>query len=158
KSGGGFIAVFQGERVISPRPQSVPKELIAAVKSQSPPRVIMLAEAHAATYRVTLPVGHFVIVSYGPTDSIAASLSLVRRVSFLPLPAVLLIAAFGGYWLATRNLAPLQAMANQAHLISSRNLDARLEIGDAANELVMLSGAFNELLSRLDQSFDSMRR
>jgi heavy metal sensor kinase len=49
-------------------------------------------------------------------------------------------------------------MAAQASSISSANLDQRLEIGAAADELASLSASFNELLSRLDQSFDSMRR
>src|ERR1019366_5691243 len=37
-------------------------------------------------------------------------------------------------------------------------LDARLEIGNAADELKVLAASFNALLSRLDQTFESMRR
>ena len=36
--------------------------------------------------------------------------------------------------------------------------DARLQIGDAAEELTGLAESFNELLGRLDQSFENMRR
>jgi heavy metal sensor kinase len=49
-------------------------------------------------------------------------------------------------------------MAHQARRISSENLDARLEIGNATEELAALAAAFNELLSRLDQSFETMKR
>jgi heavy metal sensor kinase len=49
-------------------------------------------------------------------------------------------------------------MAEQAHRITGSNLNARLDIGNAANELAVLSASFNELLSRLDLSFESMRR
>jgi heavy metal sensor kinase len=49
-------------------------------------------------------------------------------------------------------------MAEQAHRISSNNLETRLEIGDAAEELEVLAASFNALLERLDQSFESMRR
>ena len=54
-----------------------------------------------------------------------------------------------------RNLAPLQSMAAQARRITGSNLDTRLEIGDAAEELAVLAASFNELLARLDQSFET---
>jgi heavy metal sensor kinase len=49
-------------------------------------------------------------------------------------------------------------MAEQAHRITGSNLNTRLEIGNAADELAVLSASFNQLLSRLDLSFESMRR
>ncbi len=55
-------------------------------------------------------------------------------------------------------MAPLDAMAAQARRITGSNLDARLQIGDAAGELTARAASFNELLGRLDQSFDNMRR
>jgi two-component system OmpR family sensor kinase len=64
----------------------------------------------------------------------------------------------GGYVLSTRSLAPLASMAAQAKTITGHNLETRLDIGEPAEELAALVVAFNELLSRLDQSFESMRR
>lgn len=49
-------------------------------------------------------------------------------------------------------------MASQAREIGGASLNRRLEIGAAADELVALSASFNELLERLDQSFETMRR
>jgi heavy metal sensor kinase len=49
-------------------------------------------------------------------------------------------------------------MADQAREITGSNLHTRLDIGNAADELAVLAASFNELLSRLDQSFESMRR
>jgi heavy metal sensor kinase len=82
----------------------------------------------------------------------------VRGVLFFGMPFLVGLAAIGGYLLATRSLAPLGWMAEQSRRITGHNLDSRLEIGDAAEELSVLASSFNELLSRLDQSFDSMRR
>jgi heavy metal sensor kinase len=79
-------------------------------------------------------------------------------VIFLALPLLLGLAGIGGYLLATRSLAPLNWMAEQAREITGSNLNRRLEIGDAAEELAVLAASFNELLARLDQSFESMRR
>jgi heavy metal sensor kinase len=154
KNPGGLIAVLQGNRVISASTTDVPPDLANAGNV----RIAVLRDAHAATHPVKLPQGEYTVMSYARLDSIAESLLLVRRVLFFALPAVLIIAAVGGYLLASRSLAPLGEMSRQAHQISSSNLDARLQIGEAANELTVLAASFNELLGRLDQSFESMRR
>ena len=91
-------------------------------------------------------------------DPIHAELAVVRRVIFIALPLILALAGLGGYWLATRSLRPLGWMAEQARRITGSNLETRLEIPNAAEELAVLGTSFNELLSRLDQSFDTMRR
>ena len=58
-----------------------------------------------------------------------------------------------------RNLAPLGCDGGAGATDQrARICDTRLEIGDAAEELEVLAASFNELLSRLDQSFDTMRR
>jgi heavy metal sensor kinase len=49
-------------------------------------------------------------------------------------------------------------MAEQARTITETNLETRIKIDNAAEELAVLVTSFNELLSRLDQSFDTMRR
>lgn len=100
----------------------------------------------------------FLILAVSPLDSVAADLSLVRRALLFAAPLLIALAGFGGWWLTTRSLAPLGWMAEQARRISGSNLDSRLEIGAAAEELMTLAASFNELLSRLDQTFDSMRR
>jgi two-component system, OmpR family, sensor kinase len=104
-------------------------------------------------------LGHsFDITAMEPMDAIAADLRIVRQVMFFGLPLFLGLAGVGGYWMVRRNLAPLESMARQAHRMGGANLHARLEVGAAAEELALLAAAFNELLGRLDQSFESMRR
>jgi heavy metal sensor kinase len=48
-------------------------------------------------------------------------------------------------------------MAEQAREITGSSLSRRLEIGRAAEELTVLAASFNELLARLDESFEAMR-
>jgi heavy metal sensor kinase len=91
-------------------------------------------------------------------DTIVADLRTVRRVLCLALPLVLALAGLGGFALASRSLAPLGWMAEQAMRITGSNLETRIDIGGAAEELTVLAASFNELLSRLDQSFETMRR
>ena len=101
--------------------------------------------------------GYDVEVS-APADAIDAELAVARRVIMVSLPLILLAAGLGGYWLATRGLRPLERMAGQARRITGSNLETRIELAGAAEEVAALAASFNELLSRLDQSFDTMRR
>jgi heavy metal sensor kinase len=114
--------------------------------------------ARATVRRVPAGGREVLVVALAPLDSIVAELLVVRRVIFIALPLLLGIAGLGGYLLTTRGLAPLGWMANQAREISGASLHRRLEIGGAADELIVLSASFNELLARLDQSFETMRR
>jgi len=114
--------------------------------------------ARAVVRRVPAGGREVLVIALAPLDPIVAELLVVRRVIFIALPLLLGIAGLGGYLLTTRGLAPLGWMANQAREISGASLHRRLEIGGAADELIVLSASFNELLARLDQSFETMRR
>ena len=81
----------------------------------------------------------------------------IRQTFYLGFPASLLIAAIGGFLLARKSLAPVVAMADQVDRISAHNLNERLTVGKQKDELQHLARVFNELLSRLDGSFEEMR-
>ena len=162
----GLIAVFSGERLIAAAKGTAASDF-ARLLSQAAahPEDVTLAlprmgrhGARAATHRVTAGGKDYLIVAAEPLDAIAGELSVVRRTIFVMLPLILLIAGVGGYLLATRTLAPLNSMAEQARRITDANLDTRIDIGAAADELAALVSTFNELLARLDQSFETMRR
>lgn len=114
--------------------------------------------ARAAAHRFTWANRPFTVISIASLDSTAQELHALREALWLALPPLLALAALGGYLLTRRGLGPLGAMAAQTQRISSDNLSTRLEIGNAAKELASLAASFNALLSRLDRSFDSMRR
>jgi two-component system OmpR family sensor kinase len=88
----------------------------------------------------------------------AAELALARRAFYLANPLALLLASLGGYFLARKSLAPVVAMASQCEKIGAENLDERLAELDPRNELGRLGLSFNELLSRLQASFQIQRR
>jgi heavy metal sensor kinase len=74
------------------------------------------------------------------------------------IPLTLLLAWAGGYWLARKGLAPVLAMARQAQHIGATNLSERLPVVNSNDELGTLARTFNELLARLDDSFEHQRR
>jgi len=70
----------------------------------------------------------------------------------------LLLAGTGGYFLARKSLAPVVAMGEHARRIGANNLHDRLPVLNANDELGQLATTFNDLLDRLDQSFERQRR
>ncbi len=163
---GSTVAVFDGSKMLAASAPVVRPELeaVAAQAAAAPEPDLVLTMplsgrhgARAAVHRITTD-RTYLALAVEPLDSIVASLNVVRRVLLFGMPVLLVLAGIGGYWLSTRSLAPLGWMAEQARQISGSNLHARLEIGQAADELTVLAASFNELLARLDQSFESMRR
>ncbi len=74
------------------------------------------------------------------------------------IPIAVLLASAGGYFLARKSLAPVVEMAAQAGRIGSATLHDRLAVRNEKDELGHLACAFNDLLDRLDQSFERQRR
>jgi len=79
-------------------------------------------------------------------------------VLLLGLPVALAVAAFGGYRLARRALAPLDRMARRAEQITAERLSERLPVENPHDELGFLARVFNDTLARLERSFDQLRR
>jgi heavy metal sensor kinase len=86
------------------------------------------------------------------------ALGEIIKVSTLGFPLAVVLAAIGGYLIATRSLRPLDAMARQARRISSESLSKRLPNPNPNDELGRLATVFNETLVRLEASFAELQR
>ncbi len=76
----------------------------------------------------------------------------------LSLPLAVAAAGVGGYSLARRALRPVDQIAERAHSITADRLSERLPIGNPQDELGRLACVINEMLGRLQSSFEQMRR
>lgn len=76
----------------------------------------------------------------------------------LGMPVAIALAAIGGYVMAGRALRPVREMASEARQITSESLDKRLPVPNAHDELGQLAIVFNQTLTRLEASFDSLKR
>lgn len=76
----------------------------------------------------------------------------------LSLPFVLMVAAFGGRWVAGRALAPLGTFTTAAESIRADQLHRRVPVPAAADEIHRLAGVLNAMLARLEKSFEQARR
>ncbi len=82
----------------------------------------------------------------------------IRNIFFWIIPIALLLASAGGYFLARKSLAPVADMARQARGMGAARFSDRLKVSNPRDELGTLALSFNELLDRLEKSFEQQRR
>jgi heavy metal sensor kinase len=71
----------------------------------------------------------------------------------IAVPFALLVASLGGQFLADKALKPVDHITQAARMITSRNLNQRIRPRKGKDEISRLVETFNEMISRLDQSF-----
>lgn len=83
----------------------------------------------------------------------------ITRSVMMVLPFLIAAAVALGYFLSGRLLSPLREFKETAAGISGgSDLKARLEVGESRDELSELAVVFNEMIGRLDSSFEAERR
>ena len=82
-------------------------------------------------------------------------LFLILAFSFV---GALLIAILGGYIFSTRLLLPIRKIADEVNEISAQSLTRRIHAGPREDEWNYLAVTLNQLLNRLQESFDIQKR
>jgi heavy metal sensor kinase len=126
-------------------------ERIVTVPGLTPPYRVMSGGARIG--------GKPVIVQVARSEgSIMQDLHQLLYILLLGLPIAVVTAGVGGYVMARRALAPVDRMAERARLINAERLNDRLPVDNPDDELGRLATVFNETLTRLESSFEQMRR
>jgi signal transduction histidine kinase len=76
----------------------------------------------------------------------------------ISLLAAILLTAWVGFLFSKKLLSPISRIIHEVNDISSHNLSQRLHTGSGRDELSQLSNTFNELLERLQKSFEIQKR
>jgi heavy metal sensor kinase len=95
------------------------------------------------------------------TESLAGrrnALAVIRNAFTIVIPMALVIAAIGGYFLASRSLAPVAQMTDAASRIEAENLSERIAVANSSDELGRLAAVLNALFERLDRSFQQQKQ
>jgi two-component system OmpR family sensor kinase len=96
-----------------------------------------------------------VVHEIGDIDQPLAS---VRLALLVAAPLAVLLSALGGYWLAGRALAPVDQVTRMAREIEAGSLSRRLPAPRADDEIGRLVGTLNQMIARLESSFEAMKR
>ena len=112
-------------------------------------------------YAIPLTAGGQRVAALVVSRSVSEQQAQLARTVLLIAPfsaAVLLVGGLLAYWLAGRVLRPVSEIASLARSLSERDLDRRVDVKVPDDELGELVATFNDMLARLDASFDSLRR
>ncbi len=93
-----------------------------------------------------------------PQDLIWDELKETLLVLLAVLPFVLVGTAYAGYRMVGRALDPIGQMARRAEQINSERLNERVFESNPEDELGHLALVFNAMLSRIERSFEQLRR
>ncbi len=74
------------------------------------------------------------------------------------IPSGLIITGFAAYFISKAAFKPITQMADTAKNISVKNLDKRLELPIAKDEVRALGETLNEMIERIDDAFKSQKR
>lgn len=102
---------------------------------------------------VTVLGERYTIQVAAPTHEIIEGLQAFQQLLALMIPAFLLAAAAGGWWMSGRALRPVDQITAAARSISERSLAKRLPVPATNDELRRLSDTLNQMLSRIEEAF-----
>lgn len=85
-------------------------------------------------------------------------LATYRNQLWLVLALAMIVCTLAGHQIARRGLRPLAAMSRTAARIRSTTLNERMEPSGMPSELFVLAGSFNEMLVRLEESFQRLEQ
>jgi heavy metal sensor kinase len=91
-------------------------------------------------------------------ENVDSARSRFLLILFILAPVALAASALGGWFLARRALAPVDAMVDAARRIEAEDLSKRLPALSNDDELGRLAAVLNDMLGRLEHSFSAVRR
>ncbi len=104
--------------------------------------------------------GHlkYILIVGMSLESIERPVSRLRVALMLFIPILLILAGFGGWFLAGKSLRPLKDLTQRARSITVHHLNQPLTISNAGQEIQELIDVFNEMIRRLDVSFRKIKQ
>ncbi len=74
------------------------------------------------------------------------------------VPFTILASGLGGWFLARKALQPIQRMTSLAQKINASSLRTRIPVENPKDELGQLAGVLNDMLERIDEAFENLKR
>jgi heavy metal sensor kinase len=148
--------IYRSKRMVAENPDlPAPDQL---------PKTGLIGQFHQGTHLVrTLSCP---IDVRGKSYAVQIGISLIKSMRLLAsfrtkllllTPIMILLAAAGGHAMSRKALRPVAILAANARRINDRNLDIRLPVSSAKDEVSDLSRTLNQMLERIDKAFASVR-
>jgi heavy metal sensor kinase len=91
-------------------------------------------------------------------EDVEDALNTLFIILMITVPSALMVASLGGQFLARKALKPVDNVTQTARMITSKNLNQRIQPPKVKDEISRLIETFNEMISRLDQSFRQVKQ
>jgi heavy metal sensor kinase len=130
-----------------PLPESLPP---AGVHDE---RTVAGSELRFLARRVEVLGRPYTIQVAVPMHELKEGLSSYACALIVLIPAVLLIATAGGWWMSRRALQPVDQIIDAARSIGEQSLAHRLPVPHTQDELQRLSETLNQMLARIESAF-----
>jgi heavy metal sensor kinase len=91
-------------------------------------------------------------------EDVEDALNTLFIILMIAVPFALMVASLGGQFLANKALKPVDNITQTARMITSQNLNQRIKPPKVKDEMSRLIETFNEMISRLDQSFRQIKQ
>jgi heavy metal sensor kinase len=91
-------------------------------------------------------------------EEVEDALNTLFIILIITVPLALMVASMGGQFLAHKALKPVDNITQTARMITSQNLNQRIIPPKVKDEISRLTDTFNEMISRLDQSFQQIKQ
>ena len=111
---------------------------------------------------VTLPVAEKnqmrIVQVASSLEDVEDALNTLLLILIITVPSALIMASLGGQFLAHKALKPVDQITQTARMITSQNLNQRISPPKVKDEISRLVETFNEMITRLDQSFRQIKQ
>jgi HAMP domain-containing protein len=87
-------------------------------------------------------------------EQVEEALNTLLLILWITVPSALVVASLGGLFLANKALRPVDEITKTARMITSKSLGQRIKLRRTKDEIGRLAETFNDMISRLDRSFD----
>lgn len=91
-------------------------------------------------------------------EEVEDTLNTLLIILMITVPSILMTASLGGLFLANKALKPVDRVTQTARMITSKNLNQRIQTLKVKDEISRLVDTFNEMISRLDHSFRQIKQ
>jgi two-component system, OmpR family, sensor kinase len=148
-----FTLWFREGHLLDRSPNAPPKEVMPPHETNT---LFRNTGSSFEVYGFT-PPGECILVGIR-NDSVQAAMTAFAWKIAAVCSGVLALGLLGGWWMASRAIAPIRDISATAQRIAEGNLHQKIPVGDAETELGTLATLLNDTFARLAAAFDEQKR
>ncbi len=121
--------------------------------------IISTQRTNSGNWRIGTVKSPFVAIAIAVNcHQLEGEMATLRNIFFLAIPLVLILVAFGAWILSGSALKPLRQVTKTIQQVTAKGLDQRISISAGDLEFIELIQVFNQMMERLDRSFQQASR